>query len=412
MRVAWLVLLNILWVASAWAYLTDTSVHTEPTLPLLATANAIRTDPTFGSTILRLTDSGDSSTNCSTTYSNASLLNSNNTKIAALCTAGYNRFKIWDFNAGTMTRSNGRIQANPPSGFQEYGVQWSHTVYNKFYGVGGKTLYEITIPDGGSTTWTNTAIRDFTGVISGSTITQMSMSANNDVFAFHYTSPPSSGFVAYKRSTNTVLLHVVGGGGSSLDEVEIDKSGRYLVVCCSPSRVYDLQATPITNATITNNDFFHRAMGSGFVISHGSSNNLIKRSLATPNTVTTILSSGWSYSNTQDHYSLTGSDNWMMSCRYSTNGQTVEKVFDQECAEISTTGNGQVRRHVHHRSEVMSNDYASQPKGSVSFDGQFIAFTSNWGNPNGRRDVYIVKLPSSGSGDSTPPATPVNLRVQ
>lgn len=392
--------------------ISDKNVYPEPPLPSLTAAGSKVVDPTFDTTILRLTDSGDSTTDCSTTYANKPLLNYNSTRIAANCRVGSKRFKIWDFNPTTMVRSNPRIQANPPSGMQEYGAIWSHTNASKFYSCANKAIYEVTVPVGASTTFTNTIVRNFAADFTGTSCTQLSMSDNDDVFAFHTS---GGAFIAYKRSTNTILLNVQGspGSGTQLDEVEIDKSGRYLVVCCDPSHVYDLQATPsITNTVITAQDSHHRAMGSGIMVNTGSSSNLVRRSLATPNTVTTILT-GWSYSTTQDHFAMSGSDSWLMACRYRTNAEAVVKAYDNECLEVSTTGNGAVRRHVHHRSNVLNNDYEAQPKGSVSDDGRFIAFTSNWGNANGRRDLYIAKIiQSSTSSDVSPPAVPTNFRIQ
>lgn len=417
MRVAWLVLLNILWVASAWAFLTDISVHTEPTPPLLATAGAISTDPTFGAPIIRLTDSGDSSSDCAVIYSNSSAVNRDSTKIAALCTVGYNRFKVWDFDAGTMTRSNGRIQSNSPAGFQDYGAQWSRTTSNKFYGCAGRVVYETTIQNGASTTWTNTVVRDFAaeiGGVSSDYCTQLSLSDNDNVFAFHYVKASGGiGFIAYNRSTNTILLHVTSGsaigGGTVLDEVEIDKSGRYLVVCCTPSHVYDLQATPITNTTVTTEDFVHRGMGNATVISGCSNSRLCKRNLATPNSVIYLLFA--SRVNTDFHLSMRGSESWVMTCRFTTNGQNVVNPYDNECLEVSTTGNGAVRRHVHNRSNVWGGDYSAQPKGNVSQDGQFIAWTSNWNgtSTSTRNDVYVAKIVQT---DSTPPSPPTAFRAQ
>ncbi len=249
-----LTLCVMLWALPASAYLTDLGTHTEPAAPSLPTAGSTAVDPTFGSTIMRLTDSGDSATDCMTIYSANPSFNVNSTKVAALCNfSGTYRLKVWDFNAATMGRSNGRIQSNAPSGLRYSDVQWSRTTYNKFYACSVSTMYEVTIPDGTSTTWTNTPIRDFAPEIgSGNQCRQGSISINDDVFVFHY----STGYLAWKRSTNTVLLRVAN---PSVNEVEIDKSGRYLVYCCTPSVVWDLQATPSPTSTpVTNQDFVHR----------------------------------------------------------------------------------------------------------------------------------------------------------
>ena len=88
---------------------------------------------------------------------------------------------------------------------------------------------------------------------------------------------------------------------------------------------------------------------------------------------------------------LADNEGWGLASRYSTTGSGVAKTFDNEIVLVATNGSNQVRRLAHHRSVV--NDYGDQPKANISRDGQFIAFTSNWGNANGRRDVYIVKVP-------------------
>lgn len=101
---------------------------------------------------------------------------------------------------------------------------------------------------------------------------------------------------------------------------------------------------------------------------------------------------GYSANNQQDHFSLLAdNEGWGLASRYSTTGSGVAKTFDNEIVLVATNGSNQVRRLAHHRSVV--NDYYDQPKANISRDGQFIAFTSNWGNASGRRDVYIVKVP-------------------
>lgn len=396
----WLLLLLLSCPLSAEAYLTDKDTHTEPTAPSLPSAGSIAVDPTFGATIMRLTDSNDSATDCNTGYANQSAFNNDNTYVRAVCRVSYQRLKVWNFNATTLARSNGRIQANPPAGGQEYGAQWSRTTYNKFFILGNKSLYEVTIPDGASTTWTNTTIRNFSTEVGGTGsdyITQMTVSDDDDVFCFTYTNNSTLvGYIVYKRSTNTILLQVNNEG--TLNEVEVDKSGRYLVALKAngSAHVWDLQGTP-TRTTITTENFNHRAMGNGIVVSACSSNRVCKRSLATPNTVTYLLPSGWSYTNLQDHFSLTGTDSWMLGSRYKSNGQNVTGVYDNENVEVSTSGDGAVRRHVHNRSNVWGGDYDAQPKASVSLDGRFMAWTSNWdgANTSSRNDVYLAVIGAS-----------------
>ncbi len=415
MRVFSLVLLGLLWAMPSWAFLSDKNVHPMPaTPPSLPAAGSTALDPTFGTTILRVTDSDDSTSYCINDYSNEPPLNINNTKIRAICNVGYKRLKVWDFNAASMTRWNGRIQANPPPGLREYEAQWSRTAPNKFYAVGLKSLYEITIPDGSSTTWANTLIHDFGTDFVGNYITQMSVSDNDDVFAFHYVSNKvSTGYIVYKRSTDTILLNV--GDEGSINEVEIDKSGRYLVSLkanvTKALHVWDLQGTP-TRTTVDDLLWFsHRAMGNGTVGTSCNTRRLCMRNLATPNSVTFLLPrDSWAYYTQSDHFAMpSGNDAWMVGTRFHINGGSVVSPFDNEIVLIATDGSSLVRRIAHHWSIVIDSDYDAQPRASVSRDGNFIAFTSNWGKPGGRRDLYLVRVQSV-AGPAPP--SPRNLRVQ
>ncbi|MDR4469986.1 MAG: hypothetical protein MRJ68_17090 [Nitrospira sp.] len=418
MRVLYLVPLGMLCAMPSWAFLSDMDVHPMPTAPpSLPAAGSIANDPTFGTTILRVTDSGDSASYCINDYSNQPPLNINNTKIRAICQVGYKRLKVWDFDAASMTRSNGRIQANPPPGLREYEAQWSRTSPKKFYAVALKALYEITIPDGSSTTWTNTLIRDFGMDFVGNYITQMSVSDNDDVFAFHYVNHNgvSTGYMAYKRSTDTILLNVSDEG--SINEVEIDKSGRYLVSLKANTtkdlHVWDLHGTP-TRTTVESLWWFsHRAMGNGIAGTSCNTRRLCMRPLAAPNSATFLLpKDSWSYANQQDHFAMPGGDDsWMVGTRFHLNGGSVVNAFDNEIVFIATDGSNRVRRIAHHWSIVIDNNYDAQPRASVSRDGNFVAFTSNWGKADARTDVYVARIQSGTTIDRTPPQSPRNLTI-
>ncbi len=387
-----LFLLMMLMPLHSWAFLTDTVVYPEPTRPSLPTAGSKATDPVFGSTILRVTDAGDGSGDCMTFYSNMPSLNVNNTKIAAQCrVVGPKRFKVWDFNASTMTRSNGRTQSNPITGAQEYFPQWSRTTSNKFTVCAQMNLVEVTIPDGTSTVWTNKILHSFTIDFPGATsVTQHSVSNNDDVFAVMSN---TGGYAVWRRSTNSILLKVTNVTG--LNEVEIDKTGRYLVVRRSgATAVWDLQVGPTQTQVSPTLAFSHRAMGNRIVGSSCNYRQLCVRNLATPNTVTFILPrDSWAYYTQDDHFGMpSGTDAWMTASRYSPAGGSVHQAFDNEIVQIATDGSNRVRRIAHHRSVVLNNNYDAQPKASVSRDGNFITFTSNWGNPSGRKDLYLVRV--------------------
>ena len=379
--------------------LTDTDTHTEPTLPTLGAAGTTITDPTFGTTILRVTDA---TTEPDTgghkgvlnSYSTQQAFNSDNSRVLFLVVDGYTRARFYDFTPGSCSvNTTGYLITSPPAGLQEYGMQWSATDANKIYGVGNYNLYEITVPSGSSTT-----LKTFTGLgHTGGYVTQMNMSDDADVFAMRFEggTPAGSGYVFWKRSTDTVLLSAANR--ANLDEVEVDKSGQYGVIVDSGgvAEVWSLTGTPaqIGSDLTGNNGFNHRDTGSGGVFTHRPANtSLGYRSLATPTTIIDLLPSmtnGWSYSSTQDHFSMQGAnDLWALASRYKSDGSGVTKAFDNEIVQIATDGSGRVRRIAHHRS--VFNEYYDSPFASISRDGKFVNFTSNWGSASGRHDGFIV----------------------
>lgn len=328
--------------------------------------------------------------------------NRDSSKVAALCTVGTNRFKLFDFDTTTMTRSNGRVQSNPPEGFQDYYALWSRTATDKFYGCAGLTLYEITVPPGSTTTWTNTVVHDFQGDIPGADgvndyCTQQTISDDDNIFAFHYVlNGASEGYIVYRRSPAAILLHVQH---ETPDEVEIDKSGRWLVTCChttGTAKVWDLNNSPPTYFDITDYEPpFHRAMGSGFMVQACKTQTMCRRNFTNPTVLVKLLpDEALTTANRGMHYSLRGSDKWVLISYYKSDPLADEVASDQECFELSTGGDHAVRRYVHHRAHVWSDDYKAQPKANVSQDGRFIAWTSNWdgANQSARNDVYIARL--------------------
>lgn len=381
------------------SYVTDSTVYPEPFAPQLDAAGSVNIDRIFRKQVIRLTDSNDSTTDCVSPYSNIPLFNVDNTKVFALCTVGYGRFKVWDWDSGANTASNGRIQANPVAGFQDYQAHWSRLSPDTVYSCAGRAIYQVTIPSGSSTTWTNTLVKDLSSAIGGGGsdyCEQLSVSSNDDVFAAHYNvGGTKTGYLVYKRSTDTVLLNVNTDG--TINEVEIDKSGRYLAVrtAAAATYVWDLDGTP-TKTTVTVSPFNHRGMGYGVVVSDCLTRALCIRNLATPNSVQKILpDESWSYAVQDDHFSLVGiSDTWMLSCRFSDNNEDVTRAYDQECVQVATDGSQTVRRLLHHHANVFSSDYDAQPHAALSMDGRYFGFSSNWeGQGAGdRNDVYIVDL--------------------
>ena len=386
---------------------TDLGTYTLPALPALPAGGGTLTDPVFDTPLMRLTDANDGS-DCRVEYSYWPTFNADSTRVKALCVnGGINRTKIWTFDPTAFTRGT----AGPlmPFPLQSTDPIWSHTNPDIIYGHSkGHLLLAYDVA-----TQATTTIKDLTSVVpAGGQQEQMSLSSDDNVFAFHTTNSSGTpvGYVVWRRSTNTYLLNRTD---SNIDEVQIDKTGRYLTVVyrSGNGRIWDLQpATPTsTDVTWGVDGFFHHDSGATTFLTYtGTTNGFGYRSLATPHTVVRLLT--LSTGNKTAHFSMRADDEaWGLVSHYNDNGSAVASPFENEIFQVATNGSGQVRRLVHHRS--VFNDYYDAPFANISKDGRFVAFSSNWGNANGRRDLFVARIATAPTAGTSPPAAPLNVRI-
>lgn len=387
-----------------------TTLH-EPLLPPLPVAGAKVTDPTFGTTILRLTDGADGNQEMGVQYSYWPVFNSNNTRIHMNGKYhGSTRSVFVTFDPATLTVGLPFIlEKLPLVGFllERSDMIWSGIDPDLIFGHNGHVDPSIDVP---RQLWTyNVAsdqyelIKNFSSVLlpdgsslllPGGNLAQMSKSLDDQVFAFTLTDATGlpAGYFAWHRGHNQILVREVV---PLLDEVQVDKSGRYLIVVYDGGTddIFDLAASqPTLIESLTREDgfgFVHRDTGMGTIITAFPTDALGFRRLATPRDVTPLIPGQWSYHTQQDHVSmLADNETWVLSSRFSTSGGPVLNPFDNEIVQVATDGSDRVRRIAHHRSVV--SIFEDQPKASISRDGRYVAFTSNWGMIGGRRDVYLV----------------------
>ena len=401
----------------AWAIKTDLGVYPEPALPAMGPRGSKVVDPTFGTTILRLTDSSDASTRAGTQYSTLQAFNKDNTYVAGYKRSTSTRGVIYPFDSTNFTAGAGFTLDSPP-GLDDYWLVWSGISPNITFGTALNSFWQINVA-----TKQATLIKDLSNQgIPGGSITQMSASQNDDVLAASIVDSGGAtvGYLVYKRSTNSVLVRILS---NAVDEVKLDKSGRYLVVTNKDrtGRIHDLNSsTPEVTASLSTNDtsLSHHDSGHGTVFNdYYPTKGLAFRQLSRPNVIQQLIPGYWSYATQDDHFSMQADDElWALSSRFHINAGPVSNPFDNEISQIATDGSNRVRRLVHHRAKVANNDYNAQVKATISRDGRFVAFTSNWGNVNGRTDIYIAKIqppnqiPPAG-GDTMPPADPTNVRI-
>ncbi len=377
-----------------YGLLNDLEVHTEPALPTISSAGDKVFDPTFGTQILRVTDGNDGAYG-RTLYSTNPSFNVDNTRLVGNVLSGFNKAKFWTFNATAFTATGGTIPNNMPN-FEGYALQWSRVDPDIIYGGGGGAkLWSYNVAAN-----TYTTVKDFTAVVTANYQTsQIHVSGDDNIFSMNIvdTNGSPTGYIVYKVSTDTIIANVT----AAIDETNLSKNGRYLVVVLAngDDEIYDLNSgTPVQVGTdLTGTDHFtHNDTGSSTLVSDAANTSMGKRSLATPTVITKTLETYFGFT-TQSHHVSYYLDNelWMLLCRHNTAGQTVSAPFDNELLLVSTDGSNRVRRIAHHRSVVGDVDsYYDEPHANVSRDGQFVAFTSNWGGNAGhdRQDLYVVKF--------------------
>lgn len=383
---------------AAYSIKTDWAIYPEPPLPPRPTAGVINFDQTFGTPYMRVTDETDGA-NCGTRYSYYPTFNLNNTMMLVGC--DQKNFVI-DLDPVNFRISNKREIPNTASLIYE-DAHWSGTNPDIFYIHNfGSNIYEVNARTGSITLSTNVA-----SVLStGGYMWQMSKTSDDRYFAFtkRDASYGKEGYAVVERGTNRVILNI---NATQLDEVQIDKSGKYLLTKTGleSSWAVDNVKNIVWDLTTKKSvDFYgredravgHSDMGTGFVVGHENwDNSVVCRTFANPKqdykTLPVVVPGSWdkALSNGSGHYSmLAKNEGWILVS--SSDESPTPGLMRNELTQVATDGSKKIRRLLHHRG--IATNYENTPRGNISFDGQFLAYTSNWGN-TGRTDLYIAKIP-------------------
>jgi hypothetical protein len=416
---------------------TDTAIYPEGALPAKPLSGGYIYDPVFGTRLMRVTDIYDGSTNGGTAYSYWPTFNSNSTRILARISGVEPPAVFYDFDPVNFRLGARRVPRPLPDGGYpnfEWAI-WSNTSPDVIYATSGSKLWSYNVASG---TWTPVA--DFVSGVTNPLPAnhygwQMHMSTDEDVFSFNESMQvgdtyPLVGYFVYRKSTNTIIKRVVD---SNLDEVHIDKTGRYLFGITDTHSssdgdgaiegfIWDLQTgAPRENLTDSTPDMSpgHYDIGRGIVV--GNANwgvgTMTHRSLATPHTFDTIVRPlpPTTYGQPMDHFSmLADNEEWVFGSNYT--DPTIarwcgKELFQIKLDPIKPDGTPQaVRRLAHHYSlwdDTLCNeannwdcDYYGTPRANISKDGKFAAFSSNWNVRRGRNDLFIVQF------DPAPTSTP------
>jgi len=376
----------------------DYGTYPVPPPPPLPAAGGTVIDPTFGTTIMRLTDAQDGP-DCINSYSYWPTFNLNSTRLmiySGIAPLLY-RFDPVAFKIIDKMTWNTTIPAGGSVRWDD--AIWSGSNPDVIYAhdnIGLRIwLYNVA-------TQTYTQIGDLTALYNrGDYLWQMSKATRNDnIFAFTRRDARYRvvGYLVWRRDTNQVIYNVET---SQLDEVQVDKSGTYLVVKTGLQgagaievQVVNLNTLSVQSLTDDGPDYApgHSDNGNKTVIGADNWRNQITfRTLADPHSPTTLIS----YDNdwTQDYHisHLANNEKWTLVSSYSPVSGTPDGPFHDEIYQVATDGSLAVRRYAHHFS-IYGDDYYASPRADISRDGRFVAFTSNWGVAGGRKDVFILKL--------------------
>jgi hypothetical protein len=395
---------------------TDRARHAPRGVPALPRAGGKFTDPVFGTEIMRVTDPATAPKGAGTNYSYWASFNADNTKLLVMEAGAQQDASIYNFDPATFTLG-ARLPPVPYSPPGNIPIRlddacWSSADPDILYvhqDLGTK-IYKYKV-----SRQTYTLVGDVARVLPrGQNIQQMGMAADNDTFSFTRRGGAPGykqlGYAVYRASTDTVLFQ----HPEVINEVRIDKSGRYLYVNTNETgvgkhegRVVDTSTGAMTNLTDDAPDHApsHYDVGTGTVVGNGNYIvGISTRSLAAPRRFTKILDLSPEKNYGGFHLSmLADNEGWVLVSFYTPH---LNGVMQGEVVQVATDGSGRVRRLFHH--QAVGTNYYDSPRANISRDGRFIAFSSNWGVAGGRHDMFVARIepaPAVALNPSAPPAS-------
>jgi uncharacterized protein (TIGR03437 family) len=424
---------------------TDRAVYPEPSLAIPRSAGDKFNDPVFGTEIMRATDGSDcAAPGCGTFYSQWPTFNSDNTRIMIRKgETGDVIIKSFDpvsFKLGPTLRTSPLLPGGTSAQWQ--GATWSRTdpdlifihagYYSPDYSASGMKLYTYR-----PSTNVFTLLKDFAPQLAPGQPDYLfemhiAQDGKDDLFTFmqNTVGNPENPlyFIVWRRSTDTVLQHISNDASFDANAALPDKSGRWIFfplnktqADLSRHRTLDLQTNTwqVTYWTSSDDAPSHGDVGTGTLTGFGNfTGGFTLRPLGNVHSSAVLFdnkdAAGVKDWTNDQHTTLYADDeSWATLGLYDDPGiQGVPETgaFENEVMRIAMDGSQRIRRLFHHRSHIdnlsETSGYWAVPKPTISRDGRFIAFTSNWGN-GGRYDLFIARIDPSDSVP-TPSPTPVS----
>lgn len=436
----------------------DRAVYPEPPLQIVPKAGDKFNDPVFGTEIMRATDVAECpAPGCGTWYSQWPTFNSNNTRILIRKgDSGNVIIKGFDpvtFSLGPTLRTSPTLPGGVSLEWQ--GATWSRTdpdlifvhasYYSPDYPASGMKLYSYR-----PSTNAFTLLKDFAPELASGQPDYLfemhvAQDGKDDIFTFmqNRVGNPNNPlyFIVWRRSTDKILYHlsnqamqVDGNHNYDLNSGAPDKSGRYIVFSHNQTEpnlarheVLDLQTNTWDTIFWAAGDDVasHGDSGTGTTAGHGNfSGGFNLRNLSSIHSFISLFDFKDSHgvrdwSNDLHTTFYADDESWVTIGLYDDPGlnsypEFETGAFENEVMQIAMDGSQRIRRLFHHRSHVDNlsdpSGYWAVPKPTISRDGGFMAFTSNWGN-SGRYDLFIAKIDPDASTGTPPAPTPTPTPV-
>jgi cell division septation protein DedD len=425
-------------------YISDRNVYPKPPLPPLPPVNGTYIDPVFGTQILRATDESDCpQTGCGTYYSHWPTFNANNTRIlirkAETGLALVKDFDAVNFKVGPSRQLPSSITVN---GVQYGGPTWESAIWSHTnpdviytfpnYNDGGFRLFAYNVA-----TDTFTLLADFNSArqTTNDYLFQMNKSADDDVFSWSVMRVGNNGvpvaYIVFKLSVNKVLFYVPNT--MDFNEVHVDKTGHWLNIPLNESlpdgdsmEFLNLDTGEVTKILDGAPDFRpgHGDLGTNSIFGFDNdTDGFTIRKMSEPHNPHYVFwmrtasgPTGGVADWTQDSHATMLADNedWATLGAFAdpTINLPSTGIFRDEIFQIALDGSQKVRRLLQHRSSIDfktdTTGYWAMPKPTISRDGRFIAYTSNW-EKSGRYDLFIAKIdPAPRLTQTQPTPTPVS----
>jgi len=395
-------------------------VYPKPSLPRPPRAGSKFIEPTFGTEIMRATDERDDPVGLSTYYSHWPTFNSNNTYILVRKGLGGDAL-IKPFNADAFTVSRGYkpglvdIPAKGAVAMNLESAIWHPSNPELLYCFtgyrdGGMRLYTYNV-----VTQSYSLVKDFSGLGTlNDYLWEMSISADGDVFAWSQMRVGRQDnpiyYLVWRKSADKVLSHAPTNG--IINKVRLDKSGRYLALQYANIGADQTKNAYLTLATghiepikwnASDSPTGHGDLGTGFIAGFDNWASGINRrwlnNVHAPQLVFRFQDANGAVDWTNDLHGTMLADNedWITIGTYHEPSSTSPStgVFTDQIMQVALDGSGRWRRICYTRSSIDNRSdatgYWATPKPTISRDGRFIAFTSNW-EKSGRFDVFIARI--------------------